>query len=169
MADETKIENKEQVEQNPTNLDLIEKYKKLKETSVSKEKYDKVVGEYNELTRKIMDGEISSNKIEEKAPEIDVEKLRKDILHNPGQMSNLQTAESIVALRKELIRRNGEAADPFISVSIKDGMPTPEDVENANKVGTFLEEAIADANGSPSRFRAYLEEHLVGDTMPRRR
>ena len=89
--------------------------------------------------------------------------LRHDILS--GELSNLEYAEKVVALRNELIAQGQR--DPFLPYG-KDVYPTMEDEAEAQAVADALEDCIEAANGDSAIFTNELQRIMV-NTAPQRR
>ena len=152
MPEETKVPQEEQ--QKPKDIDLLKEIENLKANSVSKEEYQKVVDE----KQQIIDEVINKRSSNDEQPKLrEPTEIRKELL-NP--QTNLKYAELLLELRDSCIEH--EEPDPFLPVSSQSS-PTGEDIAGAEKSAKVLSEAVEYAEGSPELFNKYLETH-VGKT-----
>ena len=107
-----------------TEFDPVQAINELKQNSVSKEKYDKVVEEKNKYLKALIDG----NQVAEAQPKepVDVDALRADLFGK--DLSNLDFAKKALELRDALIDEEG--VDIFVGKGSK-LTPTQEDYEAA--------------------------------------
>ena len=144
------------------NAPTVEALKKLKETTVSKEQYEKLEGQYKEA----LDAIINGNGVKPETVEVvkpSVEELRKD-LFGGKRLSNLEFWKKSLALREELMAR-GET-DPFLPVGTKI-IPEQSDIEAANRVAEVVQECIDYADGDSAAFTNELQRRTI-DVIPRR-
>ena len=138
----------------------------LKSTTVPKDKYEKLEGENKLLLEALIDGkEIpgvvpgSADQKTDKAKRI--QELRGDLFGlNRKDMSNLETAKSLMELRRLVIDETG--VDPVIS-PMKN--PTPEDVKAADDACDLIESCIEQADGDSAVFTAILQSHMQDDKL----
>lgn len=151
--------------QEPSTLDLAKAYKELKENSVSKEDYEKVKKEKDDIIAQVINGGGASGNgqgtpTEEK---VDIEQLRDELYGPHGQeLSNLQVIEKTLKLRKAVMAKDG--IDPFLPVgaNIK---PTDFDAERAQAVADVLEDCVKEANGDSGVFTAILQSKISNDSV----
>lgn len=152
------------------NQDYIEAIKKLKEDSVPKEEYEKVVAERKKLLASLINGETvegingEGSKSEERP---DLTELRKKIMTADNTMTNLDYVTNVLKLRDAIIEEQGEDADPFLPPYARNVARTSADIErdreNANSVAEFLKTIVDDSNGKPNVFNGLLSAGLVDD------
>lgn len=153
MIDEEKTgQTQETTEQN-----YIEALEQLRNNTVPKEDYQKVLAENKQLLEAIVNGQ----KIEvEEEPKIDVDALRSDLFNK--EMTNLEYAEKTLKLREGLLKR-GER-DPFLPNG-KTYVANEFDIIEAEKAAGALQHCIDVAQGDPSIFQNELQRILV-DRVP---
>ena len=124
-----------------TEQNYIDTIKKLKENSVEKDKYNKVIEENKQLLKALTESRPPEQK--EEAPKVDIQKLRKELYENEGKgLTNLQYIEKTLELRKALLEETGE--DFFV----KRTNATQQDYERAEKTATILQECVDFARAS---------------------
>lgn len=141
-----------------TDFDPVQAINELKQNSVSKEKYDKVVAEKNKYLKALIDG----NQIAEAQPKepVDVDALRADLFGK--DLSNLDYAKKALELREALIESDG--VDIFVGKGNK-LTPTQEDYEAAQKVADVFQSCIEVADGDSEIFTRELMR-LTDDVAP---
>lgn len=139
--------------------DYIETIKKLKETTVSKEEYEKLVADNKKLIETLANG----GTIEKEEPKkVDIKALREKLYSDDVNMSNLEFCSTALELRNEIIKQGG--GDPFLPVG-KQIAPTVEDVQKANQVAEALKSCIDYAEGDSAVFTNELQRITI-DAMP---
>lgn len=139
--------------------DYIETIKKLKETTVSKEEYEKLVADNKKLIETLANG----GTIEKEEPKkVDIKALREKLYSDDVNMSNLEFCSTALELRDEIIKQGG--GDPFLPVG-KQIAPTAEDVQKANQVAEALKSCIDYAEGDSAVFSNELQRITI-DAMP---
>lgn len=139
--------------------DYIETIKKLKETTVSKEEYEKLVADNKKLIETLANG----GTIEKEEPKkVDIKALREKLYSDDVNMSNLEFCSTALELRDEIIKQGG--GDPFLPVG-KQIAPTAEDVQKANQVAEALKSCIDYAEGDSAVFTNELQRITI-DAMP---
>lgn len=147
------IENQEEV-------DPIAIIEDMRNNTVPKDKYNKLMADNAKLMKALANGEV----IQVEAPNTpNIEDLRKEYF-NFENKTDLQIAKDTLALRNALIEA-GEP-DPFLpngkSVDI-----TEQDEIDANRVADLLEYAINASNDSNAVFLAQLSNKLLDTSIPR--
>ena len=155
------VSQQEEVNNTGAEVDPIEALREIKKNSVPRSEYDRVVAERNKIFAAYANGEREEQP--EKQTPVDVDALRKDILS--GELPNLEYAETVIALRTELIAQGQR--DPFLPYG-KDVYPTMEDEAEAQAVADALEDCIEAANGDSAIFTNELQRIMV-NTAPQRR
>lgn len=116
MIDETQNNETGNVENTTENY--IAAIKELKEKTVDRKEYEKVVADNKKLLDSVING--SATEQTEDQPKESVEDLRKSIFG--GELNNLDYAIKTLELRKQLIE-SGQA-DPFYRLDTKSHQPT---------------------------------------------
>lgn len=147
--------------QNPMEQDYLEQIKELKEKSVSKEDYDKLLQENRKLLNSIVDGQM-----QEKEPEpekVDVNQLRKDLFSEEQKLNNLQYWQAALKLRQAEIDAGNK--DPFLPYGHQI-TPTTQDVERVENLVKVVQECIESAKGDSIAFTNELSRRTI-EAMPR--
>lgn len=154
------------VQQNGTDA-MTENYKealeKLKESSVSKAEYDKLLAENRQWAQDYVDGKLikKSDHVEAEVvlSDKDMQKLRND-LYGPecSNLSNLEYWTKTLELRKAIIDRGGQ--DPFVANNAHVS-GTPEDYASAQRVVDVVQDCIKQADGDSGVFTALLQSRTI--------
>ena len=143
--------------QETTETNYIEALAELRNNTVPKEDYQKVMAENKQLLDAIVNGQ----KIEiEEEPKVDVDALRSDLFNK--EMTNLEYAEKTLKLREELLKR-GER-DPFLPNG-RTYVANEFDAIEAERAAGALQHCIEIAQGDPAIFQNELQRILV-DRVP---
>lgn len=140
--------------------DYIDTIQKLKESTVSRDEYDKLVADNKKLIETLAQGgTIDTGKEEEK---VDIAALRKELYSDDVNLSACDYWEKTLKLRDEVIKQG--APDPFIPVG-KNIAPTAEDVQKAENVEKAVRSCLEYADGDSEAFTNELQRITV-DAMP---
>ena len=152
---------------NPQTAEEYAEYvKRLKETTVSKEEYDKVVADKKTLAKALAEG-ADVPEIEKQEAKPDIKELRKKFLKaGDDNLSNVEFVQTALELRKALIE-SGEQ-DPFLPRGLK-RKPDNTDYQGAQRVADFLEDCVEqskDEEGKPDpdMFNALLKKGIANDS-----
>lgn len=151
MQNENVNENEKVVEDNNQYIETI---KKMKETTVSKEEYDRLKEENKQLLDSVING-TGDVQVQTEEP-VDLDKLR-DSLFNQDN-SNLEYVEKALKLRQTIIDAGG--VDPFIPNGSQIS-PTDDDIRKAEQVAQVLQECVDYADGDSSVFTNELQRRTV--------
>ena len=149
----------DQPETPPTDLEqnYIEVIKELKENSVPKEDYDRVLDENKRLLNEYLNGgEPVSVPEEEKITEA---QLREDLYGGKKELTNLEYWDKTIKLR-EMVMARGQI-DPAVPVGHK-YKPTSEDFAVSAKVFAEIGECVKAADGDPAKFNDLLDAKIIG-------
>ena len=140
--------------------DYINEIQKLKETTVSKEDYNKLKADNKKLIEALANGESIESKVDTKVEPIEkINNLRKELFGSASNsMNDLDMVSKMLELRKEIIDNGG--IDPFLPKGHKVRI-TDNDKECANRVARVLTECVEDAEGSNRRFMSNVFESIV--------
>ena len=141
-----------------TEFDPVQAINELKQNSVSKEAYNKVVEEKNKYLKALIDG----SQVAEAQPKepVDLDALRKDLFGK--DLSNLEYAKKALQLRNELIERDG--VDIFVGKGSKLA-PDESDYVAAQKVADAFQSCIDVADGDSEIFTRELMR-ITKDVAP---
>lgn len=141
-----------------TEFDPVQAINELKQNSVSKEAYNKVVEEKNKYLKALIDG----SQVAEAQPKepVDLDALRKDLFGK--DLSNLEYAKKALQLRNELIERDG--VDIFVGKGSKIA-PDESDYLAAQKVADAFQSCIDVADGDSEIFTRELMR-ITKDVAP---
>ena len=163
--DETK---KEELEQDPKNAEeYVKALKSLRENSVDKKEYDKVVGERDTLIKAMAEGDTSHAQGAESEKKPDIKELR-DKLRTSGEkeLSNAEFVATALQLRRAVIEAGG--IDPFLPQGVK-AKPTLIDIQGAERVAEGLQSCLDNATDPDTGkvdsdlFNAHLKKIIADD------
>lgn len=140
------------------NAEYIAAMKKMKENSVPKEQYDKIVQEKKQLLEAFTSGETIEK--EETTPKRSLDEIRDDLFNH--EHSNLEYCTLTLELRNRCIEE-GEG-DPFVPQGHK-VVATDIDYEAADRLARNIQECIDYAQGDSALFTQELQRRTV-DTAP---
>ena len=140
--------------------DYINEIQRLKETTVSKEDYNKLKADNKKLITALSNGPAIEGQVEPKVdPEVKINNLRKELFGSESNsLNDLDMVSKMLELRKEIIDNGG--IDPFLPKGHKVRV-TDNDKECANRVARVLTECVEDAEGSNRRFMSNVFESIV--------
>lgn len=160
--DETMRTEEEAREPQGGDANLVEALKKLKNESVPKEDYDKLLAQNKELIEAYTEGKnIDLGNDAQKhrtADEIREELFTKE--HN-----NLNGWKLALELREAVLDETGE--DIFVaSPNGHQYKPTQEDYDKAQNVADVVADCIEKADGNDQNFNAFFTSRINNDTIP---
>ena len=159
-------ENENVVVEDNTN-DYIDQIKKLKESSVSKDDYNKLKADNKKLIDALANGTQIEGKVEPKIDAVEnINNLRTKLFSSESNLSNLDYCKTAVELRDALIE-NGER-DPFLPFG-HNVIATDSDHETANRVATIMKECIDYADGDSDIFTNELQRRTVDISIPKKK
>ena len=159
-------ENENVVVEDNTN-DYIEQIKKLKESSVSKDDYNKLKADNKKLIDAVANGTQVEGVVEPKVSAVEkINELRSKLFSKENGLNNLEYCKAAVELRDALIE-NGER-DPFLPFG-HEVIATDSDHETANRVATVMKECIDYADGDSGIFTNELQRRTVDISIPKKK
>ena len=163
---ENENENVVTVEDN-TN-DYIEQIKKLKESSVSKDDYNKLKADNKKLIDALANGTQVEGVVEPKIDAVEnINNLRKKLFgKGNNNLNNLEYCDTALQLRDALIK-NGER-DPFLPFG-HNVVATDSDHETAERVANVMKECIEYADGDSDIFTNELQRRTVDISIPKKK
>ena len=142
--------------------------KNLKESTVSKEEYDKVVNDKKVLIKALAGEGPVPEGVQTQAQKPDIKTLRKEFLEaGETNLSNAAYIRKALELRQAVIDEGG--IDPFLPVGAKVN-PTPQDIAGANKAAeafqSWLDMATDPETGKIDEelFNAYVKKGIAEDS-----
>ena len=146
--------------------DYIEQIKKLKESSVSKDDYNKLKADNKKLIDALANG-TPMDVVEPKVSAIEnINNLRKKLFGKGSNLNNLEYCKTAVELRDALIEK-GER-DPFLPFGHNVGA-TDSDHETAERVANVMKECIDYADGDSDIFTNELQRRTVDVVIPKKK
>ena len=143
--------------------DYIATIQQLRDSTVSKEQYQKVRDENQRLLKTLVEG----GQLEQASTAKDtmsIEELRNNLIHK--EMTNLEYWQTALDLRQKLIDKGQK--DPFLPWS-KDYVPTEQDIATAQRVADVVSQCIDYADGDSSIFTNELQRVTVDTSIPQRK
>lgn len=139
----------------PSEFDLLNEVKKLKETSVPKEEYDKLLAEKKKLMRDFVYGGGQESKTEDT---VDLGKIRKNLFTDKVEdMTNRDFWKNVITLRKERLEKEG--VDIFLPKGEKTRY-SRDDYEKASAIADTIESMLKDSEENPQLFQVLFNEAL---------
>ena len=162
MIDEKGLnsESANEVNTTETEFDPVQAINELKQNSVSKEDYNKVVAEKNKYLKALIDGNQVAE-VQNKEP-VDIDGLRKELFSGEKDLTNLEYVKKALELRDAIIERDG--VDIFVGRGSK-LTPTDEDYEAAQRVADGFQQCIDVAQGDSEIFTRELMR-ITEDVAP---
>lgn len=130
--------------------DYIEEIQKLKESTVPKDQYQKLLEDNKRLIQALASGE--KGEAEGASAGATLEELRKKI-SNPEDMTNLEYITAALELREKVMETGGD--DPFLPNGTH-ARATAADREAAERVAAVMQECVDAADGNDGVFTAQL-------------
>lgn len=147
-----------------TTQDYISAINEIKQNTVSKEAYNKVVEDNRKLLDSLVHGTDNGQDQEQKPKEPDIDELREELYGvNRNDMTNYEYVDKTLQLRKAIMDKGG--VDPFVPAGRKI-QPSLEDFQKAQNVADVLQEQVDDVKnnygGDPSIFNDKLSRIING-------
>ena len=149
-------DKKDPIEQN-----YLKELKKLKENSVPKADYDKVVEEHKKVLKELLNGEThkggddGNNQPEDPS----IKELREDLYVKQNCKNNLEYFSKTLMLREKVMEQGG--IDPFVPVG-KDVTPEDRHFATAAKIADEIQGCIDECGGDPDEFNRLLDKKIIG-------
>lgn len=158
MADEI---NNAQTQVDDTNQMYIDQINELKNNSVSKEQYNKILEENRNLLKSLVEGQPATS-TEEEEPSRSMEEILKDF---NSDTSNLDHIKYVMELHN---KRLEQGINDFVPTG-HEIQPTDDDIRDAKQVEDFLNDLIKTADGNPDVFNNEYQRRVVDPILPRRK
>lgn len=158
---ENVIENEQKVE------DFITQVKEIKENTVSKEDYEKVLEDRKKLMQALIDGNTDGIELPDNSSD---DELDKRIIANRNKLAKGEVAndldywQTVLQLRNDVIEKEGEERDPFLPNG-HDYVYDENDAKRAKAVAQTVQDCIDLAEGDSTFFKNELLRR-VKDTSP---
>ena len=142
-----------------TTQDYISAINEIKQNTVSKEAYLKVVDDNRKLLDSLVHGTGNGQDQEQKPKEPDIDALRGELYGNESNnMTNLEYVDKTLQLRKALMDKGEQ--DPFVTKAGKNYSPELVDFQKAERVASTLQECVDIAQGNPDVFDNEFQRRL---------
>lgn len=157
MAEEEKVVLSE------PDQNYIDAIKELKENTVDKGKYMKLVEENKQLLNSLINGEGPVNVKADSNKEVDLSTEVDSLLF--GHNHNLDYIRKTLELRDQLIK-DGKP-DPFVTVDPLNPVPSQDKLDRAQQIADTFQECIDYADGDVEAFSAELQRRCVDPIVNR--
>ena len=142
-------------EENP-DVDYIAAIQAIKESTVSKEQYDKLRVRNKQLLDALSSG--GSVEFESQPAKVDIAELRKKLYKTDGgDITDLEYISDTLKLREAIMQAGGR--DPFLPAN--SSAITEEMIESAQRVADGLQYCVDEAQGDSGLFRAQLSRITI--------
>lgn len=157
MEKENEVVEKEVQESTTPTVEInADDLAKFNETHVSKEEYEKVVKEKNDIVTAILDGTYSKKEGNTETY-VDIDQATKDLYSNPDkQFKDVEYVTKVLDLRDAVIHRDGIENDPFLPFG-HDVKITDYDRERAQNLAKVLRDCVNESQGDNDLFLALLQ------------
>lgn len=161
------LDPQQQPEVNPEDKTLLEAYNDLKENSVSKKEYDRVLKRNEDLTQALIQNDKLDKDDKPKESNMDkIKRLTNELYSDKREdMTNLDYCQKTVELRDAIIEEGGR--DPFLPTS-GENKDSYANQQTAEKVANGLKQMVKDADGSPEAFNALYQARVEDVAVPKR-
>lgn len=157
------IINNEQLENSMEGeVSAVDIITEMRQNTVPKDKYNKVMEENQKLMRALANGET----VQVEAPKKPTALELHDEWANQDGKSSIQIAKDTLALREAMIEEGFR--DPFLPNG-KDFVPEAQDMKDAEDVAALLQWAVDGANGNSGVFNSLLASKMVDTPRPKAR
>lgn len=147
--------------------DYIEQIQRLKDTSVSKDDYNKLKADNKRLIDALANGTSVEGKVEPKTSAVEkINECRKKLFGKGSNLDNLEYCKTAVELRDALIE-NGDR-DPFLPFG-HNVVTTDSDYETTERVSNIMKECIDYADGDSDIFTNELQRRTVDVVIPKKK
>lgn len=125
---------------------------------VSKEEYERVVAEKNEMVKAVLNGTYEAQQQQNKEEFVDINKTAEYLYGDPDrQFKATDYIKNVLELRKAVIHRDGIDNDPFLPIG-HDITVTDAERMQAQRVADKFEEWLELANGDDEDFIRLLQK-----------
>jgi hypothetical protein len=150
-----KIENEEKATGSRAEENIVQKLAELKQNSVSKEEYERVLNLNKDLVDHMMnDQKVEQNVQQETNYDDIIKSAQEKLFTQDGTINNLEYCSTALQLRDAILAKTGE--DIFVAKGHKIS-PDETDYEKAENVAQVLREVIEYADGDSEIFTVELQ------------
>lgn len=153
-----KINDQENIEEDPKDVDYIKAITDLKKNSVAREEYNRVIEENKNLLKTLVEG---GQIAEPKDDPPDISELRKK-LFSDEDLNNYEYIDTVLQLRDAIIA-NGER-DPFLPVGDQVEV-TADMIQGAQDTADALREMLDFADGDSRIFTAEYQRRVRDNSV----
>lgn len=154
-------EELEQTQVEDTQQMYLDEIKNLKENSVSKEDYNKLLTENRNLLKSIVEGKTQDTTVEEQ-PSRDIKEILGDF---NSDSTNLDHIKAVLELHD---KRLEQGYNDFVPMG-HNISPTDEDIEDAQQVYDFLQDLVKTADGNADVFNNEYQRRVKDIPLPKRK
>lgn len=155
------IINNEQLENSmESEVSAVDIITEMRQNTVPKDKYNKVMEENQKLMRALANGETVQVEAPKKPTALE---LHNEWANQEGK-SSIQIAKDTLALREAMIDEG--MRDPFLPNG-KDFVPEAQDIKDAEDVAALLQWAIDGADGNSGVFNSLLASKIIDSPRPK--
>lgn len=154
-------EELEQTQVEDTQQMYLDEIANLKQTTVSKEDYNKLLNENRNLLKSIVEGKTQDTTVEEQ-PSRDINDILNDF---NGDSTNLDHIKAVLELHD---KRLEQGINDFVPMG-HNISPTDEDIEDAQQVYDFLQDLVKTADGNADVFNNEYQRRVKDIPLPKRK
>lgn len=137
-------------------LDIVDAYKHLQETTVSKEDYEKLQREHTEVIQRIMNGEPIDTLTPEEQKS--AKELGEKLFGQKEELTNLEYIQITLAYRDAMLREG--KGDVFLPRGVRIA-PTDQDIAAVEKVAEGLKQMVEECQGNPEAFNIAYQARVI--------
>lgn len=145
-----------------SNQHYIDAIQELQRTTVSKERYNKLVEENKNLLQSLVDGSQIATVVESTESKKSLDELRNELFRPKKELTNLEFIEKSLELRDRVLEETGE--DCFVSAG-HHVTPSAESYEAAQRIADIYRECIEYANGNSDIFTQELQRRTIDNPV----
>lgn len=142
----------------------LDEIKRLKENTVSKSDYDKLLNENRNLLKTVVEGSKVEESTDSSKPKISSLDLAKKL--KSGELNNLDYVDTALKLRNQYLEETGK--DLFLPNG-HDYAPNNEDQTSVNDVADFLQDLVDVSDGNSEVFTREYQRRVIDSQLPKRR
>ena len=146
-------ENRTQEQESFGAEDYINSLNEIRENTVSKDEYNRILEDNRKLADALAKGDYGNEG--DKVEPVNLDELRKSLFSPDSQRkTNLQYFTEVLTLRNAVIEQGGK--DPFLPYN-REYVANEQDVADADRIASVLQECIDYAEGDPQVFNVELQ------------
>lgn len=148
----------------PVTQNYVKELKELKENSVPKSEYDKVVEEHKKVLKEFLNGELhKGGEGDQQSQDPSIQELRDSLYVKQDCKNNLEYFSKTLLLREKVMEQG--QIDPMVPIG-KDMTPNDSHFATAAKIASEIQSCIDACGGDPEEFNRLLDKKIIGG-LPR--